>query len=190
MICRNCGNECGDAKFCSNCGTDLSVQRQEQYNSAPNGGYWENLNGSTNQNSADNGQYKQNYYSNEGSYDAKSTQNPYGQGYWQNQGNQGYWQNQGNQPPYGQNPNYRPPYMHPVVPGRGMAITSLVLGILSIVLLEMSLVLGILAIVFGAIARGQGHRGAMSVAGISCGIVGLVIYACAILLVLYGFMLI
>ena len=185
MVCRNCGHECGEAKFCSNCGTDMSVQRQEQYNSTQNNGYWQTHNNENGQSNANNCQYKQNYYENNGSYDTKNTKSPNSnsQGYWQSTPDQGSYQ-----PPYHQS-GYRPPYVRPDQPGKGMATASLVLGILSLVMLDMSIVFGILAIVFGAIARGQGYKGGMSVAGISCGIVSLVIYVCTVLLVLYGFML-
>lgn len=94
------------------------------------------------------------------SYQQQAAQNPYEQ-----------------QPPYGQTPYGQYPYgQYPngymVAPGRGQAIASLVLGILSFFLFP--LVTGILAIVFGGIAKSRGSRSPMATAGLVCGILGIV----------------
>lgn len=87
------------------------------------------------------------------------------------------------QPPYGQ------PYGSPYAPGagqqkNGMGVAALVLGILAILTgwFLLGVVPGILAIVFGVIGRGRAKRGeanngGLALAGLICGIVGIVIAA-------------
>ena len=59
-------------------------------------------------------------------------------------------------------------------PGKGFAVASLVLGIVSFFCF--AVVTGILAIIFGGVAKSKGYRGAMGTAGIACGIVGLALW--------------
>ena len=58
---------------------------------------------------------------------------------------------------------------------KGLAITSMVLGIVSLVIPFVGLLTAILAIIFGAVSRShnEGGRG-MAIAGIVCGIIALV----------------
>ncbi len=59
-------------------------------------------------------------------------------------------------------------------PGKGMAVASLVLGIVS--MLCFPPVTGTLGIVFGAVARTKGNKSPMTIAGIICGAVGIVLW--------------
>ena len=70
----------------------------------------------------------------------------------------------------------------PVSRSNGMAVASLVLGILTLVLfftIWLPFVLGALAIVFGALGISKANKGAgqkgMAIAGLICGAVGVVI---------------
>ncbi|MFD4481426.1 DUF4190 domain-containing protein [Streptomyces sp. NPDC058471] len=71
----------------------------------------------------------------------------------------------------------------PMAPANGMGVTALVLGIISAAvfcLWPLAIVLGILAIIFGAIGRGRARRGeatnpGQALAGIICGIAGIVL---------------
>lgn len=66
---------------------------------------------------------------------------------------------------------YQQPYYRPVAePGKGFAITSLVLGICA--LLIYPIITGVLAIIFGAVAKSKGNTGGMATAGIVCGSIG------------------
>ncbi len=79
----------------------------------------------------------------------------------------GYQQpNNGCQQPYG----YQQPYKQPE-PAQGMAITSMVLGILSFFFLP--LIMGIVAICLGCSAKKKGNRSGMATAGIVCGSIAL-----------------
>jgi hypothetical protein len=71
----------------------------------------------------------------------------------------------------------------PVAPqpatGNGLAVASLVCGILAIVLffsIVFPIILGILAVIFGVIGIGKANKGAsgkgLAIAGIVCGVVG------------------
>ncbi|MGW5866806.1 DUF4190 domain-containing protein [Streptomyces sp. NPDC055239] len=106
-------------------------------------------------------------------------------------GQQGYQSYQGYQGYQGQGPpGYGWPAM-PMTPANGMGVASLVLGIIAAAgfcLWPLALVLGILAIIFGAIGRGRARRGeatnsGQALAGIICGVVGIVL-AVALLVVL------
>ncbi len=55
--------------------------------------------------------------------------------------------------------------------GKGLAIASLVLGIVSFFVF--AYIAGALAIILGGVAKKQGFRGGMATAGIVCGIVGI-----------------
>ncbi|TGB08052.1 DUF4190 domain-containing protein [Streptomyces sp. MZ04] len=101
---------------------------------------------------------------------------PGAQAYAGPQGYPGYPGYQGGPPGYGW------PAM-PMAPANGMGVTSLVLGIIAAVgfcLWPLAIVLGILAIIFGAIGRGRARRGqatnpGQALAGIICGITGIVL---------------
>lgn len=84
----------------------------------------------------------------------------------------------------------------PTLPASGMAVTSMVLGILALLSLcvgHISAVIGlpssILAVIFGIIARGKVRRleaggGGMATAGLICGIVYLCLLAVGVIIVL------
>ncbi|MFD0550099.1 DUF4190 domain-containing protein [Streptomyces rectiviolaceus] len=79
-------------------------------------------------------------------------------------------------------PAYGWPAM-PMAPANGMGVTALVLGIIAAAgfcLWPLAIVLGILAIIFGSIGRGRAKRGeatnpGQALAGIICGIAGIVL---------------
>ncbi len=77
------------------------------------------------------------------------------------------------QQPYNQPYNGYTPYQQPVVPGKGFAITAMILGIISF--LCFPYITGILGIIFGGVAKSKGYRGGMATAGIVCGIIGVVL---------------
>ena len=66
-------------------------------------------------------------------------------------------------------PNYGAPEPEK---GKGMAIASLVLGIVSFFCFPV--ITGTLGIIFGAVAKSQGSKRGMATAGIVCGILGLI----------------
>lgn len=91
------------------------------------------------------------------------------------------------QPDYSQpesNPNtyanYNPAYQNDKQDGKGFAIASLVLGIIS--LFCFAFICGTLGIIFGFLARSKGYKGGMSIAGIVCGIVGIVLWVIMLIL--------
>ncbi len=59
-------------------------------------------------------------------------------------------------------------------PGKGMAIASMVCGIVSFFCF--GIVLGVLALIFGGVAKSKGYTGGMATAGIVLGCVGLGVY--------------
>ena len=59
-------------------------------------------------------------------------------------------------------------------PGKGMAIASLILGLVSFLCLP--IVTGVLGIVFGGVAKSKGSTNGMATAGIICGIVGIALW--------------
>lgn len=74
--------------------------------------------------------------------------------------------------PYQQpNGSYNPNQQPAEAPGKGFAIASLVLGIVSFFCF--AYIAGTLAIVFGGVAKNKGYRGNMATAGIVCGIIGI-----------------
>lgn len=87
-----------------------------------------------------------------------------------------------NQPTY-QQPTYQQP-MYPQTaladPGRGYAIASLVLGIVSFLCLPA--VTGVMGIIFGFVARKKGSKSPMAIAGIICGILGVVLWIAMLVL--------
>lgn len=58
-------------------------------------------------------------------------------------------------------------------PGRGMAIASLVLGIVAF--LCFPYITGVLAIIFGGVAKKQGFKGGMATAGLVLGIIAIAV---------------
>ena len=102
-----------------------------------------------------------------------------------------------NTPPYSyyspQQPGYTPvPYAYPAVPHRkndGLAIASLVLGILSIPILlvgDSSVFMGIAGLILGIIAKSKGS-GRMAVAGIVLSSIGLELFVLMLVLAFSGF---
>lgn len=86
---------------------------------------------------------------------------------------QNYQQPNYQQPNYQQQPynNVYNQYQQPAnVPGKGFAIASMILGILSF--LCFPFITGLLGIIFGGVAKSKGYRGGMATAGIVCGIIG------------------
>ena len=66
-----------------------------------------------------------------------------------------------------QSPNFAPVG----VPGKGFAIASLILGIVSLIIA--ALPCGTMAVIFAVLAKKKGFTGGMATAGIACGVVGL-----------------
>ncbi len=62
-----------------------------------------------------------------------------------------------------------------VVPGKGLAIAALVLGIISFFCFPV--ITGTLGIVFGGMAKSKGYKGGMAIAGIVCGVIGVALWA-------------
>lgn len=67
-------------------------------------------------------------------------------------------------------PEYAAPAAQPVA-GKGLAIASLVLGIIAFILFPY--ICGGLAIVFGAISKSKGYPGKAGTAGLICGIIAI-----------------
>ena len=93
-----------------------------------------------------------------------------------------------NQPMYGeadyQQPAYQQPMYQPTTtqdPGKGFAIASLVLGIISF--LCFPAVTGVLGIIFGIVAKNKDSRSPMAIAGIICGAIGIVLW---IVMMIFG----
>lgn len=70
------------------------------------------------------------------------------------------------QPVYG----YAPVPQAEVQPAKGLAVASLVLGIISLIVF--AVIAGPLGIIFGGLAKSKGNRSGMATAGIVCGIIG------------------
>ncbi len=89
---------------------------------------------------------------------------------------QNYQQPNYQQPTYQQQPynNGYNQYQQPAVPGKGFAIASMVLGIISF--LCTPIITGLLGIIFGGVAKSKGYRGGMATAGIVCGVIGLALW--------------
>jgi hypothetical protein len=67
---------------------------------------------------------------------------------------------------------------------KGFAITSMVLGICSLVIPYAGIILGILAVVFGAVSRNKNESGrGMAIAGLVTGIVALALWLIVIIIV-------
>lgn len=67
------------------------------------------------------------------------------------------------------------------MPGKGLAIASLVLGIISFFLFP--IVTGLLAIILGSVAKNKGCTSGMATGGIACGIIGLALWLIMIIFV-------
>ncbi|MGH4035375.1 DUF4190 domain-containing protein [Actinomycetota bacterium Odt1-20B] len=91
-------------------------------------------------------------------------------------------------------PGYGWPGMAMAAPSNGLGIAGLVLGIISAVgfcLWPIAIVLGILAVIFGAIGRGRWRRGeatngGQALAGLICGIVGILLGVGMLVLTIVG----
>ncbi len=64
-------------------------------------------------------------------------------------------------------------------PAKGLAVASLVLGIVSFFCF--AYITGILAVIFGAVAKSKGNRSGMSTAGLICGCIGVVLWIMSLL---------
>ena len=64
-------------------------------------------------------------------------------------------------------------------PAKGMAVASLVLGIISFFCF--AFVTGVLAIIFGAVAKNKGNKTGKATAGIICGILGIILWVITII---------
>lgn len=90
--------------------------------------------------------------------------------------------------PQAQQPQPQPQYGLPARQNddgpKGFAVTSMVLGIVSLVIPYGGIITAILAIIFGAVSRSRndGGRG-MAIAGLVCGIVALVLWVIVIIAV-------
>lgn len=73
--------------------------------------------------------------------------------------------------PYNGEPYTGEPVGQTSEPGKGMAIASMVLGIVSFFCF--GIITAPLAIIFGGVAKSKGYKGGMATAGIVCGAVGL-----------------
>jgi len=88
-----------------------------------------------------------------------------------------------------QQPYQQPVYQQPVYqqadagqteqPAKGLAVASLVLGIVSFFCF--AYITGILAVIFGAVAKSKGNRSGMSTAGLICGGIGVVLWILSLL---------
>ena len=77
----------------------------------------------------------------------------------------------------------------PATPGKGLAVASLVMGILATVLLG-SLLFGVLAVVFGGVSKNKGYYGGMATAGVALGIIGIAIWLIVVVAcgpIMFGF---
>ncbi len=80
-------------------------------------------------------------------------------------------------------PIYNQPVYNQPESGKGFAVASLVLGIVSF--LCCAVIAGPLSIIFGFVAKSKGSRSGMATAGIICGIIALVLW---IIGIAFGFM--
>ncbi|WP_225994482.1 DUF4190 domain-containing protein [Streptomyces sp. SS1-1] len=89
--------------------------------------------------------------------------------------------------------SYGWPGMHHPLPSNGMGTAGLVLGIISAVIFclwPIAIILGVLALIFGAIGRGKARRGeatnpGQALAGIICGVAGIVLGVGMLVLVVF-----
>ncbi len=88
-------------------------------------------------------------------------------------------QQQAPQQPVYQQPVYQQPAANavpvkPKQPANGLAVASLVLGLVSFFCF--AVITGGLAIIFGAVAKSKGNTGGMATGGIACGVVGVALW--------------
>ena len=151
-----------------------TVPQENSYNT------WNNPQGQTQDNPYNNwnnqqGQYQNNPYNNWNNQQGQYQNNPYNN--WNNQ--QGQYQNT----PYNNTPN-RPPMRS----NNGMAIASLVMGVLSIALIccGFSYFFGALGILFAILSRKNGPMDPQAKVGLGLSIGGTVVGLLMILFVLFG----
>lgn len=167
MFCPKCGTEITEGKFCPSCGTPVEQTQQPSYEPA----------------SYEPPAYEAPSYDpaspDQQTYDPATNQQPA-----QTDFNAGNYQ----QPNYQQTPYQQPPYPGngyqpvPEQPQHGMAVASLVMGILGVICCGSGL-FSILAIVFSSIAKKGGNQEKITSAGMILGIIGLVM--CVIATILY-----
>ncbi len=91
-----------------------------------------------------------------------------------------------NQPQYAQQQPYAGGYQPQMPgapieePGKGMAVASMILGIISFFCF--AVITGILAVIFGAVAKSKGNRSGMATAGIVCGAIALALWLIGIVM--------
>ncbi len=93
-----------------------------------------------------------------------------------------YQQPQYQQPQYQQPQYQQPQYQQPATtkqPGHGLAVASLVLGILSFIVA--AVICGSLGIALGGAAKSKGNKSPMATAGIVCGCIGVGLWLLAII---------
>lgn len=93
------------------------------------------------------------------------------------------------QQPQFQQQNFYPNAPVGPTPGKGLAIASMVCGIVTLALFciwYVSIITGILALVFGGVAKAKGCRSGMATAGIVCGSIGIGLMLIFIILVAAG----
>jgi len=85
------------------------------------------------------------------------------------------------QQPYQYQQQYQQPYQQPYKPpANGLAIASMVLGIVSFICY--GIVTGPLAIIFGAVAKSKGNTGKMATAGL---VLGIIAFALSVLYIIF-----
>ncbi len=147
MICEKCGaNLLDGARFCDKCGANVNTQ----VDATPD----------------------QPVYQDSVRFDAQGQPVNNEAGYQQNATQLPPYQQPSTQlPPYQQQNTYQQPaYGSASQPGKGMAIASLICGIVSLICF--AIITGSLGIIFGAIAKNKGCKSGMATAGIICGIIG------------------
>ena len=166
MFCPKCGTEITEGKFCPSCGTPVEQTQQPSYEPA----------------SYEPPAYEPPAYEapsyDPASPDQQPPQTDYNAGNYQQPN---YQQPNYQQPPYSGN-GYQPV---PDQPQHGMAVASLVLGILGVLCCGSGL-FSVLAIVFSSIAKKGGNQEKITSAGMILGIIGAVICVLAIILNVAG----
>lgn len=71
-------------------------------------------------------------------------------------------------------PTYTAPAADAAMPGKGLAIASMILGIVS--LLCFPAITGTLGIILGGVAKSKGCTSGMATAGIVCGVIGVALW--------------
>ena len=84
-----------------------------------------------------------------------------------------------NVPEYRVTPNnYTPQNIAPQTSekGSGMAVTSLIMGIVSIIACFYGIIPSVLGVIFGCVSKSQGSKSAMATAGIVCSAIGATLF--------------